>query len=186
MSVLSVAPFGVVLDANVLFPLTLRDTLLRAAENGWYQLYWSDQILDEMQRNLVQREQMTGLQGEQLRKQMMQFFPEAMVTGYEDLVDVMRNDPKDRHVVAVAVKIRAEVIVTQNLRDFRQLPDGVEVQSPNQFLHDLFDLHPDGMIELLRMQARDLRNPPHTFEQLLSGLGTVVPAFAAMIREHAG
>lgn len=31
------APFIVILDANVLFPFTLRDTLLRAAAAGFYQ-----------------------------------------------------------------------------------------------------------------------------------------------------
>jgi hypothetical protein len=42
------APFIVVVDANVLFPLTLRDTVLRAAAAGLYQLRWSKEILDEM------------------------------------------------------------------------------------------------------------------------------------------
>jgi hypothetical protein len=32
------APFIVVVDANVLFPLTLRDTVLRSAAAGFYQL----------------------------------------------------------------------------------------------------------------------------------------------------
>ena len=32
------APSRVVLDANVLFPFSLRDTLLRAAERGLFQL----------------------------------------------------------------------------------------------------------------------------------------------------
>src|SRR2546430_15473188 len=40
------APFKVVLDANVLYPFSLRDTLLRAASEGLFQLYWSDQILE--------------------------------------------------------------------------------------------------------------------------------------------
>jgi predicted nucleic acid-binding protein len=39
------AVFRVVLDANVLFPFWLRDTLLRAADAGYYQLYWSGEIL---------------------------------------------------------------------------------------------------------------------------------------------
>jgi hypothetical protein len=40
------APFIVLLDANVLFPFSLRDTLLRAAAAGFYQLRWSSQILE--------------------------------------------------------------------------------------------------------------------------------------------
>jgi hypothetical protein len=51
------APFIVVVDANVLFPLTLRDTVLRAAAAGFYQLRWSAQILDEMEL----RQQPAGL-----------------------------------------------------------------------------------------------------------------------------
>jgi hypothetical protein len=41
------APLIVVVDANVLFPFTLRDTVLRAATAGFYQLRWSAEILDE-------------------------------------------------------------------------------------------------------------------------------------------
>ena len=47
------APFIIVVDANVLFPLTLRDTMLRAAAADFYQLRWTKEILDEMERNLV-------------------------------------------------------------------------------------------------------------------------------------
>ena len=52
----TVSSFGVVLDACVLIPATLRDTLLRAVEKGMYRLHWSDEILDEVRRNLVKRE----------------------------------------------------------------------------------------------------------------------------------
>jgi hypothetical protein len=49
---------------------------------------------------------------------MRRHFPEAMVSGYEELIDQMDNDPKDRHVLAAAVVAGAEFIVTANLRDF--------------------------------------------------------------------
>ncbi|MFY0580952.1 hypothetical protein ACN28S_47925 [Cystobacter fuscus] len=39
------APFAVVLDANVLIPFSVRDTLLRAANEGLIQIYWSEEIL---------------------------------------------------------------------------------------------------------------------------------------------
>ena len=45
----------VVLDACVLVPGSLRDTLLRAAEAGLYRLCWSDRILDELRLSLVQK-----------------------------------------------------------------------------------------------------------------------------------
>jgi hypothetical protein len=40
------------------------------------------------------------------------------VEGHEDLVSAMTNHPKDRHVLAAAVRCTAEVIVTHNLKDF--------------------------------------------------------------------
>lgn len=178
------APFKVVLDANVLFPFTLRDTLLRAAEAEFFQLYWSEQILEETRTNLVETRTTTAAKAKRLVQQMEVAFPEAMVTGHEDLVDAMKNDPKDRHVVAAAVKAGAQVIVTSNLKDFRGLPEGIEAQSPDDFLANLFELDPDAMVEVLQDQAADLRNPSVTFEQLLGGLAKTVPAFVAMVRAY--
>ena len=115
---------------------------------------------------------------------MENFFPEAMVTGYEPLIAGMQNDPKDRHVVAVAVKAGAQVVATANLKDFTPLPDGIEAQSPDDFLCNLFDLDPEGFVEMLREQAADLHKPPVTFEELLQRLFRPVPDLVSVVREH--
>src|SRR5690348_13012236 len=106
------APFIVVVDANVLFPLTLRDTILRAAAAGFFQLRWTAEILDEMERNLVATGTMPADKASRLRTTMEKYFPEAEVTGYEPLIAAMRNDAKDRHVAAAAVKAGAQVVAT--------------------------------------------------------------------------
>jgi predicted nucleic acid-binding protein len=175
-------PFVVVVDANVLFPLTLRDTVLRAAAAGFYQLRWSAEILDEMERNLVSSGTMPADKAARLRSTMEQYFPEAEVTGYQPLMAAMRNDAKDRHVVAAAVKAGAQVVTTANLKDFALLPDGIEAQSPDEFLCNLFDLDPDGFVDLLREQAGDLVKPPVTFEELLERLARAVPELVAAAR----
>ncbi|MCB9585045.1 MAG: PIN domain-containing protein [Polyangiaceae bacterium] len=179
-----VAPFKVVLDANVLFPFSLRDTLLRAAAEGLFQLYWSEEILDETLRNLLSTNRMNALQAGRLRAAMTDAFPEAMVDGYQPLVAAMTNHEKDRHVAAVAVKAGAQVIVTSNLKDFATLPHGIEAQSPDEFLCNLFDLQPDGMVDLIREQAQALKNPPRSFEDLVRGLAKSVPEFADSIARH--
>ena len=178
------APFIVVLDANVLFPFTLRDTLLRAAAAGYYQMRWSSRILDEVTRNLVSTGTMPEDRANRLRSIMEREFPEAEVAGDEHLIDAMPNDPKDRHVAAAAVKAGAQVITTANLKDFAALPDGVEAQSPDEFLCNLFDLDPNGFEELLRDQAADLVKRPMTFEELLDRLAKVVPEFVRAVRDH--
>jgi hypothetical protein len=44
--------FIAVYDANVLFPNTLRDLLIRIAQAGMVQARWTNEILDEMLRAL--------------------------------------------------------------------------------------------------------------------------------------
>jgi predicted nucleic acid-binding protein len=125
-----------VLDANVLLPAALRDTLLRAADAGLYQVRWSDDILAEVKRNLVGDWKLAEEQAERLMGVMREAFPDALVTGYATLIDGMPNHPKDRHVLAAAVACRATVIVTQNLRDFPSdalEPFNVQVQSADAF-----------------------------------------------------
>lgn len=180
------APFKVVLDANVLYPFSLRDTLLRSAEAGLFQLYWSEKILDEVSRNLVANRVVTADQAKHLCTKMTEAFPEAMVTGYEPLIAAMKNDAKDRHVAAAAVKAGAEVIVTSNIVDFTVLPDGVEAQTPDEFLSNMFDLDPEVMASSLRAQAAALRRPPRSLEDLLTGLSKTVPLFVAEVKVYLG
>jgi hypothetical protein len=158
--------------------------MLRAAAADIYQLRWSKEILDEMERNLVSTGIVPTDKAARLRATMERFFPEAMVTGYEPLIDAMQNDAKDRHVVAAAVKTGAQVIITANLRDFTPLPDGIEAQSPDEFLCNLFDLDPEGFVDMLREQAADLQKPPVTFEELLDRLARSVPDLIAAVREY--
>lgn len=178
------APFIVVVDANVLFPLTLRDTVLRSADAGFYQIRWSREILDEMERNLVATGTMPADKAARLRMTMDKYFPEALVTGYEPLIAAMQNQFKDRHVVAAAVKAGAQVVTTANLKDFVPLPDGIEAQSPDEFLCNLFDLDPGGFIEMLREQAGDLQKPPVSFHELLARLARAVPGLIAEVTAY--
>ena len=149
-------------------------------------MYWSEQILDETTRNLVATQTITELQALKLRAAMNNYFPEAQVEGYEALIAAMPNHEKDRHVAAAALKAGAQVIVTSNLKDFGALPDGIEAQSPDEFLSNLFDLDADGLVEVVEEQAAALRNPRRTVEDILRGLAKSVPGFAKSIAEHAG
>lgn len=177
------APFRVLLDANVLYPFSLRDTLLRAAAEGLYQPYWSQQILDEVERNLVGKGTISREQAMRLRIAMTSAFPEAMVSGHEALISVMSNHDEDKHVAAAALRAGAQVIVTSNLRDFRVLPEGIEAQSPDEFLCNLFDLDPQGMVELIESQAAALRAPPRSCDAVLRALAKTIPGFAKSVAD---
>lgn len=75
----------VVLDACVLFPRPLCDTLLRAAEAELYRPYFSQEILDETTRNLVKRKRMTSAKAAKFQAAIKEAFPEALVEVPEQL-----------------------------------------------------------------------------------------------------
>ncbi|MBO0845297.1 MAG: PIN domain-containing protein [Nocardioides sp.] len=110
--------FVVLYDANVLYPSTLRDLLIRVAQAGLVQAKWTDQILDEVFRNLaMNRPDPDPQRLARTRDLMNRAVRDCLVTGYEPLVDAVDlPDPGDRHVLAAAIKARAQVIVTHNLK----------------------------------------------------------------------
>jgi predicted nucleic acid-binding protein len=108
---------AVLLDTCVLLKSYPCDTLLSIAEEGVYRPLWSEHVLAELQRNLIK----AGAKQEAVEHrlaQMAAYFPDARVTSYEELTGSMTNHPKDRHVLAAAVAGRADVLVTENLKDF--------------------------------------------------------------------
>ena len=110
--------YVVILDACVLLPMPMADTLLRLAEDpAFYLPRWSKETLTEVHRNL-QKWGYTAAQADRRVKAMNEMLEEAEVDGYEPLFGSMTNDPKDRHVLAAAVRAGAHAIVTDNVKDF--------------------------------------------------------------------
>jgi predicted nucleic acid-binding protein len=180
--------YAAVLDPNVLYPASLRDTLLRFAAAEFYDLLWSERILDEAERNLVTDGRVDESGARRLRNAMTTAFDDAIVPGeaIAALEEAMTNDPKDRHVLAAAVASEAQAVITMNLRDFPAAstePYGIEAQHPDEFLMVLHAMDPDFAVELVRRQAADLKNPPHSVEDVLDMLALTVPTFAAAIRD---
>ena len=168
----------VVLDACVLIPMPLADTLLRMAEEpALYLPMWSRTIMDEVTRNLIGKWGMP-LEKARRREEVMRIhFPEVWVEGYEPLLDGMPNHPGDRHVLAAAVCSNSRLIVTYNRRHFQAdslRPWRIDVQGPSMFLRRLYDVEPGLFVEKLREQAAPIRV---AFETLLQGLSTNVPGF---------
>jgi predicted nucleic acid-binding protein len=179
--------FPAFLDTCVLYPAYLCDTLLRLAEASAYRPLWSADVLAELRRNLNER----GISPERIDRrlaQMTRSFPDALVAGYDSLTDGMTNHPKDRHVLAAAVRANAEVVVTFNLKDFPEpalKPYDVEAIHPDEFLLDQLDLYPGLTIDVLRHQAAAYRRVPNTVPDILVLLERAgVPRFAAEVRRH--
>lgn len=173
------------LDACVLVPIRLTDLLLRLAEAHTYRPLWSDEVLAEVERNLPKLG-ITPQKAARRIERMRSAFPDANVTGYHSLVSSMENDPKDRHVLAAAVRANAEVIVTANLGDFPATalrPYDIVAVSPDDFLLDQLDLYPLPTIQCLYEQLSALRNPPETWEGFLCRFEKTVPRFIEAVRD---
>lgn len=95
-------PFSVVLDTCVLYPAHLRDTLLRLAERGLYRGLWSDDIIEELRRNLIEDDFDSDSVGH-LIGEMTAAFPDAIVARHHSLIGELTCDPKDRHVLAATI-----------------------------------------------------------------------------------
>lgn len=167
--------FIVVYDASVLHPAPLRDLLVRVAEAGLVRARWTDEILDECFRSILERR--TDLSAERLartRALMIEAVPDCLVIGYEGLIpNLDLPDPDDRHVLAAAIRAHAQVIVTANLQDFPREavePFDIEARGPDKFVKNLIDLDPGTVSRVLRDQAADLRAPPRSVEEVVDAL----------------
>lgn len=72
--------FSAVLDANVLYPASLRDTLLRFASRDFFVPVCSDRILDEVERNVVADGRISPANAARLRAAMTAVFADAWTT----------------------------------------------------------------------------------------------------------
>ncbi len=178
---------GVVLDACVLFPGSLRDILLRAAEVDLYRLCLTDQILEEMRRNLVEKEQMTKAQGQYLVQEIKKSFSDAFEIEHISLIPDMPVNEKDRHVLAAAVASESQFIVTANLKDFPQrLLERFEIKalSADDFLVYQFSQDRETIINIVKEHTSSSKNPPLSLQEVLGRLKKVVPTFTQAIQGY--
>jgi predicted nucleic acid-binding protein len=179
-------PFVALLDANVLYPVWLCDVLLSVAETEVFQVRWSERILEEAERNIkLNRPNADAAAISQRFRDMRASFDDATVSGYEAIEAVMTNHPKDRHVLAAAVRGKADVIVTFNVGDFPPEacePYDIDVQHPDEFLCYQWELDEESMADAMERRLEEYSNPPLSLEQFLRFLEPHVPQFCQIVR----
>lgn len=189
--------FSAFLDTCVLVLSRGRDVLLEVAECGVYRPLWSSAVLEELSRTLhrlmshnADAAPEADAYVRRLVEQMSETFPDALVEGWEPVQGSLDlPDPNDRHVVAAALIGRADVIVTDNTKDFPpdHLPRPLFTQTADEFLLDSLDLHPDAVVSAaVRVAGRTGRHgPPMTPRDIADYLAaTSMPTFGAAIRRR--
>lgn len=154
-----------VLDANVLYPAQLRDLLMRLAVAGLFRPHWTDEIHDEWTRNVLADH--PDLEPEALRRTrrlMERALPAAQVTGFERRIRGLElPDPDDRHVLAAAIEVGADLIVTFNLGDFPAealQARGILAAHPDALVSELIGVRSGDVLAVMRQHRTSLRKPP--------------------------
>jgi predicted nucleic acid-binding protein len=177
--------YAALLDACVLVPMCLCDTLLRLAEDpAMYRPLWSDEILQEVGDAL---ESKIGLSAEQRKRRldlMRQSFPEAAIKPPVCLGESLTGipDKDDRHVLAAAIAGHVHVIVTNNLKDFPSeylAQFDILCHSADDFLIHQFHLNPSLVLEKLDGQAVNIHRQR---EDVLSALSKVAPKYVTLVQ----
>lgn len=180
-------PFVMVLDANVLYPFRTRDVLFTFAQQGLFRARLTEQIMDEWTFNLIKNKPAMKASVESQAAAIREVFDECFVTGHEVLIGGLAlPDPGDRHVLAAAIASGAQLIVTENLKDF---PDdvldtyGIVALGADDARANTFDLFPVEGARALRIVRQRYDNPAFTASEFLFDLTkSGMPKLAAMAR----
>jgi predicted nucleic acid-binding protein len=169
------ASFAALFDADVLASVRLTDIAIRLARTGLFRMLWSATIHNEWGRVVAKlHPHITAEQIDRRRSQMDLAMPQALVADFEMLVGGLAlPDPDDRHVLAAAIKARADVIVTFNLKDFPDAalePFGIEAQHPDVFLSYQRTLDETRFLRVIKEARAALINPPVTADDYVAGL----------------
>jgi len=151
---------------------------MRLAVKKAFAARWTEEIHAEWIRNLLaDRPDLSPERLQRTRALMDKYSDDCLVTGYEGLIEELKlPDPNDRHVLAAAIKAKASVIITANLKDFpgetlRKF--GITAQHPDDFIAALFDLSPDAVIDAMRRHRAALKKPPKTPQQYVETLSSI-------------
>ena len=68
------------------------------------------------------------------------------------------------------------------MKDFSKLPEGIEAQTPDEFLCNLFDLDPDRMMIALEKICTRRKRPPNDVLSLIDA--TDCSKFVTLVGEH--
>jgi predicted nucleic acid-binding protein len=166
---------NVLLDANVLYPPTLRDLILCLADQKLLAPFWTEKLIEEWVSSISKTLSLPKKKTlSDVVLEMQEKFPDAMVTDYENLIEGLKlKDDDDRHVFAAAIKSKVDFLLTFNIQDFPKSAlrkfDIIPVH-PDRFMSDIIRNHADIVLAAMQNQILLDRYKSSTIDDLILSL----------------
>jgi hypothetical protein len=162
-------------DASVLFKAAVTRFLLGAAQAGDYRAVWSQSVVDETRRNLLEKNRPGALMAFEQNLNLVRD-PVVPPASVELQATLKRTHTHDRHVLAAAVG--ATILVTDNPKDFdvdeaRGL--GITVVTSDEFATSIARRNPHALIRQMQ------RMPADRFERYVRILSDELPEAMTII-----
>lgn len=174
--------FTAVLDTNVIYPVFSRDLLFWFAHYDLYTPKWSKHIFDEW-KQVMQRKGVNEDEAEKRANKADLAFPDALVRNYGAIIPLLKlKDERDRHVLAAAIKTNADIIVTNNIKDFPEdylQTFGLSAKTADDFLTDIIDLNTEQAVAAFKEMVLYKKNPPLDEYEVLDRLRKIALKDAA-------
>ncbi|HWB46277.1 MAG TPA: PIN domain-containing protein [Hyphomicrobiaceae bacterium] len=177
------------IDACSLAGVLKRNLLLTLAETGFYRVRWSQQVLDETEKAIKSMMERRNIEDAEKRSQasifaMTEAFDDAMVSEFDSFLCVADKlpDPGDAHVLAAAIKTRAHIIVTDNIKHFPSEilgPLNIEAATTDDFLANTITLNTAKAVGAIKTMRERFKRPEKSAEDMFldmeaSGLTSTV------------
>jgi PIN domain len=162
-------------DACVLAKSLPRMLMLTLAEAEFFRVRWSQPVMKETQRaieRMLAEKPDAADRAVRACAAMERAFEDAIVEGFDSFLAVaaVLPDQNDVHVLAAALKTRAHVLVTDNMKHFpKDILEtfNMEVRSADDFIADTVALNEGLAVAAIKRMRQDCRQPPLTPEKLL-------------------
>lgn len=173
----------VFVDTATLYPISLADLVLRLAELGMFELLWSDHLLDEVERVLVELKGLEAQRAGYFCECIRRAFPAGRVVpeAYMPLVASRTGPDPDDHVhSAAAVAGGATVVLSPDKTGFP--PSDIAParrRNPDAFLTDLLRRYPQDVLSVVDAMGNALQESRTRGKTLDRLAAAGAPSFAA-------